>query len=456
MAHPHTRNWLVDRRRLLRGAGVTLALPLLECMRPGLAQSTPERCARCVFVYVPNGVNMPAWQIRTSGAGYELTAPLLPLAPHRSQLTALSGLHHPHGLGRAHQVDRIWLTGARIDPGGAALRNSVSADQLMAEVAGVHTRVPSLEIALTGRTLAWSRDGVPLPAERKPAAIFDRLFGVEPGGEAAARRRLDRRASVLDAVLADARELRHRLGSEDRSKLDEYLSAVREVELRTARAGTWLDAERPAVDPELARRLTREVPDSAAGSYYDTVFDLIALALRTDVTRVVTCMLGSESDAFALPEIGIPKTRHELSHHNGDPENMRALTRADTFLVERLARFLDQLSAHEEGGQPLLDRTMVLFGSGMAYGHGHGNANLPLILAGGRTLGLRHGRHVDFNLPAIGAYDLDDPRAYDSLCLRPVDGDARLCNLLLTMLRCMGVETEAFGDSLRPLSEIEA
>jgi hypothetical protein len=452
MSHFHAERWRLDRRHLLRGAGAAFALPFLDCMQLRAARAD-ERPKRSVFLYVPNGVNTLDWQIHTAGPGYRLTAPLQPLEEHREHITPISGLHHPNGLGEAHKVDRIWLTAAKLDQEGT-FRNTVSADQLMAEVAGVHTRFPSLEIALTGRTLAWSREGVPLPAERKSGVIFDRLFGVQPGGLAAARRRLERRSSVLDVVLEDARRLRHKIGGEDRSKLDEYLSAVREVELRTERADAWLDVPRPKVAPDLAEHLTRNIPDRDAGDYYSTIYDLVALALRTDMTRVVTCMLGNESHAFALPEIGVQQTRHELSHHNGAPEAMARLTQTDTFLCGRLASFLSALRAHDEQGESLLDRTMVLYGSGMAYGHSHGNANLPTILAGGRALGLKHGRHLDFNLPHIGAYDLEDTSAYYSLCVRPADGDARLCNLLLTMLHRMDVDMDSFGDSLRPLSEL--
>ena len=458
MAHVHRRRWQLDRRHLLRGVGASVALPLLDCMRlPPAREDGPSATpSRSVFLYVPNGVNMLTWQIVQAGADYRLTAALIPLEAHRASFTPFSGLCHPNGVGKQHQIDKIWLTGARLPQQGGEFRNTVSVDQCMAEVAGVHTRFPSLELTVTGGTLAWSREGTPLPAERKPGAVFERLFGVAPGGVARARRELARRGSVLDLVLGDARGLRRSIGSEDRNKLDEYLSAVRDVELRTERADAWLDVPKPAVDSHVEARLTRNIPDADAGDYYDTMLDLIVLALRTDSTRVVTCMLGSESHGLALPEIGIQQTRHELSHHNGDPEQMSRLTQADTFLTARLARFLDRLQAVGEDGESVLDRTLVLFGSGMAYGHSHGNANLPTILAGGRALGLRHGRHVDYNLPEIGAYDLENTREYYPICVRPVDEDARLSNLLLTMLQCMGVDVDSFADSLRPVSEVLA
>jgi hypothetical protein len=174
------------------------------------------------------------------------------------------------------------------------------------------------------------------------------------------------------------------------------------------------------------------------------------------MTRVVTYMSGSESNGLAIPEIGIPQTRHELSHHNGDPEQMARLSRSDAFLAEQYSYFLDQLQSVQDGDESLLDRTMVLFGSGMAYGHSHGNANLPTILAGGKSLGLKHGRHIDYNLPKISKYDLVTPGKQYGVCSRPVDDQARMTNLLLTMLNKMEVNVEEFADSLAPIAELSA
>ena len=466
MSHINRNLWRLPRRTFLRGAGISLALPLLNCMtrsrkrsRAGLpitvdttAATEPPR--RCVFIYLPNGVNTLSWQIRRAGVDYQLTEPLQALERHRSDITPISGLHHPGGLGQQHECDKIWLTGARLDRGNGRFRNSISADQLMAEVVGHHTRHASLQLAVTGGTLAWSQAGVPLPAERRPKAIFRRLFGVQDEGVSEARSVLRRHGSVLDLVIDDARRLRRAAGSEDRGKLDEYLHAVREVERRTEWAERWLETPKPTVTDEARERLSRDIPQAAAGTYHDVMYELMALALRTDQTRVITCMLGNEHRALALPEIGIDQTRHELSHHNGDPEKMARLTRCDTFLTERFAGFLDRLRAVDEQGESLLSRTMVLYGSGMSYGHGHGNANLPLLLAGGQSLGLRHGRHLDFNLPKIGQYDLENPRAHYALCLRPADDRARMSNLLLTMLGRMGVPVRSFADSLGTIPEI--
>ena len=448
---------ILDRRHFLRGAGAAVALPLLNCMVPQRASAAEAaKPRRSVFVYIPNGVNVLTWQIAKAGADYEFSEPLKPLEKHRKAITPISGLHHPTGLGQAHECAKIWLTGAKISQEGGAFRNSVSCDQLMAEVTAPKTRFGSLELSISrgDTTLGWSRDGVPLPADDNPRNVFNGLFGVETCGIDAQRRRLNRRRSVLDAVLSDAKTFRTNLGGEDRTKLDEYLHAVRDVEVRTERLDSWLNVPKPVVDKATGEKLQRNVSKAEAGEYYRTMYDLIVLTLRTDMTRVVTYMSGSESNGLAIPEIGIPQTRHELSHHNGDPEQMVRLSRSDAFIAEQFAYFLDQLQAVKEGDGTLLDQSMVLFGSGMSYGHSHGNANLPIVLAGGQALGFKHGKHLDFNLPKIGKYDLATPGSHYGVCSRPVDEKARLSNLLLTMANKMGVETEKFADSTGPISEL--
>lgn len=459
MAFINRSEWGISRRHTLKGLGAAVALPLLNCMAPEVVRAANAATAepkRSVFIYVPNGVNTLTWQVQQAGTDYELTPPLKSLERHRSSVTPISGLHHPDVLGKHHNCDKVWLTGANVPADGGAFRNSVSADQIMAELQGPHTRFASLEIAITGGSLAWSRDGIQLPAERKPRDIFNRLFGVEAGGREAAERRLGRRASVVDLVLDDAQRFRKGIGTEDRTKLDEYLNAVREVELRTERAESWLDVPKPEVDDKLKAHLTRDIQTSAAGDYYRTIYDLMVLTLRTDMTRVITCMTGSESNGLAIPEIGVPQTRHELSHHNGDPEQLRRLTETDTFLIDQFSYFLDKLSEHAEGDDSLLDSTQVLWGSGMAYGHSHGNANLPLVLAGGRSLGVKHGQHVDYNLPHLGQYDMENASKHYGVCSRPVDSNARLSNLLLTMIQRIGGEVDAFRDSTRTMDEVVA
>jgi hypothetical protein len=465
MSNILAQRWLLNRGRFLRGAGAAVALPLLDAMTPLRAEpAVVARPCRSVFVYIPNGVNGMSWQVTRPGRDYSLSSTLKPLEKHRDDFTVFSGLHHPNGLGQAHVCADSWLTGAKIDAQGARkYENTVSCDQLMAEVTGPHTRFPSLELSIssgTGQpgnstTLAFSRDGVPLPAEDNPRRVFERLFGTEPGGAAAQRASLARRRSVLDAVHDDAKSLRGELGTDDRTKLDEYLNSVREVEQRAARLDSWLNVPKPVVEKAQAAPFQRDVSKAQAGEYWRTMFDLIVLALRTDMTRVVTYMNGSEGNGLAIPEIGVTQARHNLSHHNGDPVVLDRLARSDAFLMRMFAGFLDRLREIKENGEPLLDRTMVLFGSGMSYGHSHANSNLPILLAGGRGLGLKHGLHIDYNHPKGHDYKLSYEE-WQSLCGRPRDDKARLSNVMLTMLQKMGVRTEKFVDSVGPVSEVLA
>lgn len=467
MANIQSQRWLLNRRHFLRGLGTTMALPLLNAMIPATVRAAAATAAskprRSVFVYVPNGVNGMTWQVKQAGRDYELSQSLKPLEKHRQDFTVFSGLHHPNGIGQAHVCADTWLTGAKIDAqSGRKYENSVSADQVMAESVGQNTRFSSLELSISSgtghpfgtNTLAFSRDGVPLPAEDNPKNIFNRLFGEEQGGIAAQRARLTKRRSVLDAVLDDAKSLRLALGGEDRSKLDEYLHAVRDVEQRTERLDAWLDVPKPKVDAKLSAPFQRDVPKAQAGEYWRTMFDLIVLALRTDMTRVVTYMNGSEGNGLAIPEIGITQARHNLSHHNGDPLILERLAKSDEFIMQQFAHFLDELRGIKDGEEALLDRTMVLFGSGMSYGHSHCNSNLPILLAGGRGLGLKHGQHLDYNRPHLKQDYTLSYEEWRSLCGKPKDGKARLNNVLLTMMQKMEVNAESFVDSLGPVSEI--
>jgi len=454
MSNVNLNRWRMNRRQALRGLGVTMTLPWLECMAGAAMPSKPKRS---VFLYIPNGVNTLSWQIEKAGKDFAFSKSLQSLERHRSDVTPISGLHHPMVLGKHHNCDRVWLTGANVPGDGGAFRNTVSADQLMAEVQGQATRFSSLEMAVEGHSLAWSRDGIQIPAERNSVQIFNMLFGVEKESKETIRRRLSRQGSILDLVADDAKRVTGKLGSADRNKLDEYLTAVRQVEARTQRADSWLNVAKPKLETADAARLSRKLDMAVVSDYHRLFYDLMVMALRTDSTRVITCMICSESNGGAIPDIGISQTRHGLSHHNGDPEQLRRLTQTDTFLIDQLAYFLDQLKENKEAdGQSLLDTTQVLWGSGMAYGHSHGNANLPTILAGGRALGYKHGQHVDFNLPKIGKYNVADANGHYRICSRPVDSDARLSNLLLTMLHRADVKTDKFQDSVRPLSELVA
>ena len=441
-----TQSWLIDRRRALRALGSFISLPMLECMVPLRAAETatasPKRSA---FIYLANGVHSLNYQILKPGKDYQFSRSLKPLEKHREVITPISGLHHPGALGHHHNCISVWLTSGKLGPSD---RNTISVDQKMAEVTSPHTRFPSLEIALTQNSLAWTADGVQLPALRRCSEIFSSMFEEPKGGIAAQRKGLRRKASVLDDNLAEVSQLKQKMGSEDKGRLDQYLTSVREAEIRTQRADAWLDTPLPAISEADRKRTDRDVPQTQAGEYFRTVYDLMVLAFQTDVTRVATFSLGGEGDAFSIPEIGITESRHQLSHHGGDAGYMEKLTNYDTFAIEQFRYFLSRLEETKDvNGRPLLGSTMSLFGSGMCYGHSHGNANLPLVLAGGSDLGLKHGSHVDFNQGHFGGYRLDKPGEHYGLCSRPANTDAHMSNLLLLMAQRMGVETDAFGDS---------
>ena len=456
MAHFLTHNWLLNRRHLLRGLGVSLALPLLDCMRPLLAADKAARPKRSVFIYLPNGVNTLDFQITQAGADYRMSKSLAPLEKHRQQITPISGLYHPHGLGHHHNCSTIWLTGGKI---GQSERNTISVDQLMVQVTAPQTRYASIELSNQGQSLAYSADGIALPAQANPGVVFRDLFEEPQGGIAKQRRGLKRRGSILDAILDEASALGNQLGQDDRGRLEQYLTSVREVEIRTERSDKWLDTPRPKVAPADQSRLNRSISLEQLGEYLRTMYDIIVLAFQTDLTRVATFSTGNEGTGPAVPEIGIRQDRHSLSHHNANPRLMQDLTASDTFNIQQFSYFLDRLSQTRDADGPLLDSTMALYGSGMAFGHSHGNANLPLILAGGGGLGLKHGRHIDYNArsqPEGYAYDLEHPGKHYAICHQPVNNRAHLSNLLLTMAQKMDVPAEKFADSNGIISEVLA
>ena len=452
-----SQSWLIDRRHALRALGTCISLPMLECMIPLRAaeqQSAAPR--RSAFIYLANGVHSLNYQITKPGKDYEFSRSLKPLEKHREVITPISGLHHPGSLSHHHNCINIFLTGGKLGPSD---RNTISVDQKMAEVTAPHTRYPSMEVAITQDSLAWTADGVRLPSLRRCSEIFASLFEEPKGGKTAQRRALRSKGSVLDANLAEVRRLDAKMGTEDKGRMEQYLTSVREAEIRTRRADAWLDTPLPAVSDADRNRTNRDIATTMAGDYFRTVYDLMVLAFQTDVTRVATFSLGGEGSAIPIPEIGVTETRHQLSHHGGDPGYMEKLTNYDTFAIEQFSYFLSRLEETKDvNGHSLLGSTMALFGSGMSYGHSHGNANLPLVLAGGSDLGLKHGSHLDFNKDAQGfqGYALGADGALTSahyqVCSRPANTDAHMSNLLLLMAQRMGVEIDQFGDSNKVIS----
>ena len=451
MSNYLSQSWLMDRRHALRAIGTFISLPMLECMVPLRAAEKTATPKRSVFIYLANGVHSLNYQITTAGKDYQFSRSLKPLEKHRAVITPISGLHHPGALSHHHNCINVWLTGGKLGPSD---RNTISVDQKMAEMTAPLTRYPSMEVAISQDSLAWTADGVRLPAMRRCSEIFASLFEEPKGGKTVQRRSLRRKGSVLDANLAEVRQLEKKMGAADKGRMEQYLTSVREAEIRTRRADAWLDTPLPVVSDADRKRTNRDVAATLAGDYFRTVYDLMVLAFQTDVTRVATFSLGGEGDAIAIPEIGITESRHQLSHHGGDAGYMEKLTNYDTFAIEQFSYFLTRRGETKDlGGKPLLGSTMALFGSGMSYGHSHGNANLPLVLAGGSDLGLKHGSHLDLNKSAAGfqGYALGTDGALTSahyhLCSRPANSDAHMSNLLLLMAQRMGVATDKFGDS---------
>ncbi|XZE45117.1 DUF1552 domain-containing protein [Pirellulaceae bacterium SH467] len=435
----------LNRRHILRGAGVALALPYLDAMSPSAvstataaeskfrprAESTIVQ-PRVLFCYVPNGVNILEWQPKEVGENYALSPTLKVLESIRDDFTVVSGLGHPRCTG-GHSGADTWLTGADLrSVPGKDYANSLSVDQLIAESLGTETRFPSQQwsdqsgtgSAGHSHTLSFDRNGTPLPAEDSPKRIFERLFVPESAGdrEATLRRYAERR-SVLDNVLEESKRLARRIGKEDQRKLDEYLGSVRSTEQRIERLESWIDRPKPTVDPTLLQLAMQPHNAHDRPMWIDVMLELAYLSFITDSTRVISFEWSREAGGFG----GGGENHHELSHHGGDPGMLEKLATIDRFHLERLKRFLAFLRQTRESDGSMLDRTVVVFGSGMNSGEGgdHSPKNLPLLVVGGSKLGLRHNRHIHFE----------------------TEKSPPLSNLLLELTQRIGIETDSFSDA---------
>lgn len=431
----------LSRRHILRGAGVALALPFLRAMTPTVfaAESrfkpwnrSHSVQPRTIFCYVPNGVNILQWLPSNEGSAYDLSPTLRELEEVRDEFTVVSGLGHPRCTG-GHSGADTWLTGAdlRSIP-GKDYANTISIDQVIADVHAKQTRFPSLQwsdLSGTGaaghtHTLSFDRNGTPLPAENSPRRIFERLFVPESHADRAATlQRYAERRSILDNVLDESRRLAKRIGKEDQRKLDEYLGSVRSTEQRIERLEQWIDAPRPDVDGSLLQLDMQPNNAHDRPMWIDVMMELAYLSFVTDSTRVITFEWSREAGGAG----GGGENHHELSHHGGDSGMLEKLAKIDRFHLGRLKRFIQFLKATEEGTSNMLDQTVVVFGSGMNSGEGgeHSPKNLPLLVAGGKGLGLKHGRHVRFDK----------------------DNHPPLSNLLLEVAQCAGVENDRFSDA---------
>ena len=422
----------LTRRRFLRGAGVALAMPLLESARPAIASDTPSSTPQRMLLISNNlGVLPKQFFPETPGRDYELSTYLQDLAEFRNDFTVISGLSHPDVDG-GHSTENCFLTAAR-GPTKSGFRNTISLDQFAAERLGPVTRFPTLNLGVNidkaNRSLSWTRDGVLLPADDSASALFRKMFVQgDPSAVKQQLHKLDERASILDTLLDDTRNVKRVLGRDDQERLDQYLTSVREIEQRLDVARQWELRLKPTVDEQPPR----DIHDQRQFfEKFDLMLSMARLAFESDSTRIITLMV----DAFATPPFKLHPDQnttdgyHNLSHHGQSDSKVQQLIDADHQQMMLLHKLFSQLAEVREGEDRLLDRTMILFGSNMGDANTHDNTNLPILLAGG---GLKHGQHLAFRR----------------------DHNQPLCNLYVTMLQHLGVETESFGSSAGTLNEI--
>ncbi len=414
----------LSRRTMLRGSGVAVALPMLECMAPAVvsaAQSDSPQPRRMVAINMELSFHPPNLIPEKSGRDYEATPYLEPLADLRDDFTIISGTSHPDVDG-GHAADKAWLTGAP-HPGAANFRNSISMDQLAARQIGRETRFGYL--ALGGGGISVSPNGVKIRGVERPSYLFSEMFLDGRLQEKEAQiERLREGQSVLDTVTASAKRMRGRIGQRDRQKLDEYFSSVREAEQQLQKSQAWLHKPKPQVDakpPSDIRDQTRVIERARQ------LYDIMYLAIQTDSTRLVTYTIGDSSYVPQLP--GVSMNYHDLSHHGQDPEKLKQLATVESEHVKACGDFIRRLKDTAEAESNLLGGTMVLLGSHMHSG-GHNNQNLPVLFAGG---GFRHGQHLAFDQ----------------------DNNAPLANLYVTMLQRLGLEIDRFASSTGTLTGLD-
>lgn len=419
-----------SRRQFLRGGGSLIALPFLESLLPKTARADEKSPQRLLFYFVPNGIHMPAWTPSSEGTDYVIPPILKPIEALRSELLVVSGLRNlparPDGAGDHAGGTSAFLTCVHANKSETDVRLGISVDQVAAQKLGTGTRFASLPIGMEGgasvggcdsgyscaysQNISWIGPKTPLAKIAGPQLLFDLLFQDSSQGTGVAEKRFRHRQSVLDFVRRDAGSLRGKLGRSDRDKLDEYLHSVRDVEQRIQTMSGSCDTPMPPTD------------DVRLGEQLKAVSDLMVLALRCDLTRVLTFMLGnggSNRSYGFLP--GVSGAHHELSHHRGDPAIQAQLQIIDTWEIEQFGYLLQKLkTTQDRDGSPLLDSTLVMFSSEISDGNSHGHTDLPVLLAGRLGGKVRPGRHIR----------KDEP----------------IANLYTSMLGAVGVTNSKFGD----------
>lgn len=437
----------LDRRTLLRGLGLGIGLPLLDAMTPAFAannKANPIAPRRLAFCYVPNGIIMPAWTPATAGKDYELTRVIKPLAAYREKMLVLSGLAHKNGQalgdgpGDHARAAASFLTGVHPKKTeGADILLGPSVDQIAAQSMGKQTRFASLELGLESsgmvgncdsgyscaysNSISWRSESTPLPPEVNPRAVFERLFGDGENFDPATRAVMARQdKSILDFVRGNVAELQTNLGGADKRKLDEYLYSLREIERRIA------EAEKQAASGGRDQAPTIDKPAGIPVTFEEhakLMFDLQVVAMRTDLTRVMTLMMGREGSNRTYRSIGVPEAHHGLSHHLNAAEKIEKITKINVLHAELFGYFLGQLANTPDGDGTLLDHSLVVYGSGLSDGNRHDHHDLPVIVAGGGGGTLQGGRHIQYT------------------------SRTPMTNLYLSLLDRMGVKPETIGDS---------
>ncbi|MEX0938840.1 MAG: DUF1552 domain-containing protein [Pirellulales bacterium] len=450
---------LISRRTVLRGLGTSMALPLLDAMRPAPAlaaqaavgaagSGTPRRMA---FLFVPNGANMDKWVPNRVGYDYDLPYILEPAARIKDDLLVMSGLTHDKGrangdgAGDHARCASVFLTGAQPrKTAGANIRSGVSVDQVAARKIGRATPFPSLELGIEGgrnagncdsgyscaysSNVSWAGPSTPVGKEINPRLVFERLFSNQKSKDGA-ESRFERDAyqrSILDFVREDAQRLQSRLGQSDRLKLDEYLTGVREIERRLSRDDTGRAGRDADNFPKPAG-----VPEEYA-EHVRLMCDMMVLAFQADLTRVATCMFGNAGSNRPYRNIGVSDGHHDLSHHGNDQAKLDKIAEINRFHVSQFAYFVERLRSIPEAGGTLLDNCMIVYGSGISDGNRHNNENLPIMMAGRGGGTITPGRHVSFPY------------------------ETPLCNLFVSLLDRMGAAVPWHGDSTGRLTGLEA
>jgi hypothetical protein len=445
-----SKDFHMHRRNFLRGLGAAVALPILDSTLPLRALAGAPSAAgapvRMAFLFVPNGMHMPAWTPNREGADFELPSILEPFAPLRDDLLVLSGLTHDKGrangdgAGDHARSAATFLTGSQATKTEGAIRAGTSVDQFAAQMIGKQTRFPSVQLGAEGgrlsgqcdsgyscaysNNISWANETTPLGKATNPREVFERLFAGDLQDEVNENRARRQRykKSILDFVLDDAKQLGSRVNGDDRRKLDEYLTAVREIEQRLERMEKdSRTAGLHAFDPA-----TYDLPEGIPDSYAEHIRlmgDMMILAFQTDSTRIATFMLANEGSNKPYRFIGVNEGHHTLSHHQNDDVKLDKIRQINRFHAEQVAYILNKMKSIPEGDGTLLDNCMVVYGAGISDGNRHNNENLPVLVAGRGGGTLRTGRHI--------RYHQETP----------------MSNLLLSMLDRVGVEADHFGDS---------